>query len=416
MNTKQLDSQYARALQRAEQWGQGHLLAFFAELDEPRRQALLDDILGIDFELVCGLYEGAAHAGTPPAADIRPAAATDKRALSTAAIAEAEALGLSEMHAGRYAVVTMAGGQGTRLGHAGPKGTFTVRLNRDMTLFEVQAERIREMSERAGADIPWYIMTSAENHDATQAFFETNRNYGLSTVCFFRQGALPMVGLDGRILLEEKHRVRQGPDGNGTLFMTMAASGVADDMRRRGVRWFYAGNIDNILARVADPLAVGIALQQGVRCLSKSVLKRDPGEKAGVFCLKDGRPAVVEYTEISPEMAAQTDGAGNYVYGDAHISCSLFHTDIFDFKGIHAMPYHTAVKKSPFIAGDGSLITPDAPNAYKFEAFIFDAFQLFDRITVLRVDREAEFAPVKNASGEDSPATARELYIKAFGK
>ena len=411
-----MDSQYAQAMQRAEQWGQGHLLAFFAELDEPRRQALLDDILGIDFELVCGLYQSAAHTDALPAADIRPAAVTDRRALSAAVMAEAEALGLSEIRAGRYAVVTMAGGQGTRLGHEGPKGTFALHLHRDMTLFEVQAERIREMSERAGAVIPWYIMTSTENHVATQAFFEANRNFGLNAVRFFRQGALPMVGLDGRILLEEKHRVRQGPDGNGTLFKAMAASGVADDMRRRGVRWFYAGNIDNVLARVADPLAVGVALQQGVRCLSKSVLKKSPGEKAGVFCLKGGRPAVVEYTEISPEMAARTDGAGNYVYGDAHISCSLFHMDIFDFKGIQAMPYHTAVKKSQYIGEDGSLVTPDAPNAYKFEAFIFDAFQLFDRITVLRVDREAEFAPVKNASGDDSPATASELYMNAFEK
>lgn len=406
------NEKFAEAEKRTKQWGQEHLLRFCDELDAASREQLLDAILRTDFELVERLFQASKADASASVAgqEILPAGITDKASADPGRLKEAAALGLEAIEAGQYAVVTMAGGQGTRLGYDGPKGTYQVRLDREKTLFEVQLERIRN----AGGKIPWYIMTSPENHDATVRFFCSNDCFGYRDIVFFQQSSLPMVGLDGRILLEEKHRIKEGPDGNGSVFRSMLSTGVAEDMRKRGVKWFFMCNVDNILTQCADPLPIGLAVQSGTLCASKSVLKRNPQERAGVFCRRKGKPAVIEYTELPRELAEMTGKDGALVYGDAHISCTVFSTEVLELDGAIRMPYHTALKKASYIGDDGSKIIAEKENALKFEAFIFDVFPSLDDMVVLRVDREEEFAPIKNAHGEDSPDTARELYMKSL--
>ena len=74
--------------------------------------------------------------------------------------------------------------------------------------------------------------------------------------------------------------------------------------------------------------------------------------------------------------------------------------------------YHSAFKKNSYIDDEGKEVIPQEPNSYKFESFIFDAFEFFDDIAILRGKREDDFAPVKNKEGVDSPRTAKELYEK----
>ena len=74
------------------------------------------------------------------------------------------------------------------------------------------------------------------------------------------------------------------------------------------------------------------------------------------------------------------------------------------------LPYHKAFKKAKYMAESGEIIAPEKPNAYKYETFIFDVFESLNNMSILRVKREDEFAPLKNADGEDSPETARQLY------
>ena len=317
------------------------------------------------------------------------------------------------MREGKFAAVTMAGGQGTRLGHNGPKGTYDIGLSDHMSLFEIQCMRLKKKKEELGVNIPWYIMTSKENDAATRAFFEEHNYFGYDkdSVMFFIQCMLPMIHKeDGRIVLCEKGKIKEGADGHGGIFTAMLRSGVAADMKRRGIAWIFVGGIDNVLVRLCDPVFVGFMEASGNMIGGKSLIKRDPYEKAGVFCKKDGKPYVIEYTEISDEMANLKDEAGNWVYGDAHILCNMFHISVFDTMGDKGLPYHTAVKKAAYIDESGALHTPEKPNAYKFEAFIFDAFHFFDDMAILRIKREEEFAPVKNKEGEDSPATARALF------
>ena len=181
-------------------------------------------------------------------------------------------------------------------------------------------------------------------------------------------------------------------------------------MKELGVEWVFIGGVDNCLVRMADPVLMGLAIYKGVTGAGKSVVKANPQEKVGAFCKKNGRPNVIEYTEITPEMAEAKDAAGELLYGESHILCNLFRIDAIERMGSNPLPYHSAFKKATYIDKDGNKVVPDSPNAYKFEAFLFDAFGDLDDMVILRVKRDEEFAPVKNATGVDSPETARALY------
>lgn len=316
--------------------------------------------------------------------------------------ASVRALGLELIAGGRTAAVTMAGGQGTRLGYSGPKGCFDIGVG--MSLFELQARRIAALSPA----LPWYIMTSEENHGATEAFFAEHAFFGLKNVSFFTQGMLPSVTPDGIPLLSGPDTLALSPDGNGGVFAALLEKGVLDDMRARGVEFVFFCGIDNALARVCDPLFLGFAKASGLEGASKSVLKTDPEEKAGAFCLRNGKPGIIEYSELPPELRYARDASGALCYGDANIVAHIITLSALRRICGQGLPLHAAYKKVPYFDGSGK-VEPASPNACKLEAFIFDAFSRLDGMAVMRVEREREFAPVKNLTGADSPETAMAL-------
>ena len=412
-----MSNQYEEMKNYAAKYGQEHVLRFYNTLKESERELLLTSIRRTDFEAAVALYQKAEEA---PAAtgDICPAAAADKAKFTQDELARYSEIGLKIMAEGGYAAITMAGGQGTRLEFDGPKGIYDIGLPSHKSFFEIQLDTLKRMSRKIGKTIPWYIMTSRENNSAIEAFFEDHNWFGYpkEDIRFFQQGALPLVGFDGKVLMENPYTIKEGSDGNGSIFRALLQSGAAADLRKRGIKWFYVCNVDNVLANLADEIILGYAADEKAQCVSKSVIKSHPHEKVGVFCYRNGRPAVVEYSEISREMAEMTDENGELVYGDSHISCTLFHTDVLELDGVLHMPYHTARKKISYLDENGQKVIPAEVNAYKFEAFIFDAFQFVDSFRVFRIRREEEFAPVKNKSGEDSPETARKLYLDYYGE
>lgn len=190
----------------------------------------------------------------------------------------------------------------------------------------------------------------------------------------------------------------------------MRKNGIIYDMKEKGIEWVFIGGVDNVLVKMVDPILTGIASKNNTLMAGKSLVKANPQEKVGVFCKKNGKPSVIEYTEISKEMAEAVDENGELLYGESHILCNQFHVKILEQLSNNKLPYHVAFKKASYVNEKGELITPEEPNAYKFEAFLFDTFSLVPEMTILRVKREEEFAPVKNATGVDSPETARQLY------
>ena len=234
---------------------------------------------------------------------------------------------------------------------------------------------------------------------------------GKENVTFFIQNELPMVDVKGKILVDEKGLVKLAADGHGGIFEAMRNDGVILDMKKRGIEWVFIAGVDNVLAKMVDPVLTGIAMKNKCLAAGKSVVKSNPKERVGVFCKKDNRPSVIEYTEITDEMAQATDENGELLYGESHILCNLFHIKAINEIAKSKLPYHSAFKKAKYIDKNVVIVVPEVPNAYKFESFLFDAFEKLDNMAIMRVKREEEFAPVKNAEGVDSPETASKLYM-----
>jgi len=261
-------------------------------------------------------------------------------------------------------------------------------------------------------------MTSKENNDKTEEFFKENNyfDYPKEAVKFFKQGELPMIDTNGKILLTEEGLIKEAADGHGGIFEAMFKNKVVEDMKNKNVEWIFIGPVDNPLAKSVDEVLIGMMKEKNMLEAGKSLVKANPSEKVGVFCKKNGKPSVIEYTEISDEMANEKDSNGNLVYGESHINCNMFNIKGIEKIGNNKLPYHSAFKKATYLNENGEVIKPESPNAFKFESFIFDSFNKLDDMLIFRVKREEEFAPVKNKEGVDSVETAIELYNKFKSK
>ena len=336
----------------------------------------------------------------------------DKEELSKEDKEKYEKLGEKIIKEGRYAVVTMAGGQGTRLGHDGPKGTFDFGLESHKTIFEVLCDNLKQAHEKYNVYVPWYIMTSRQNHEDTVSFFEEKNYFGYpkENICFFKQGELPVLNEQGKLMLDKDVNINEAADGHGGIFISMRKNNIIEDMRKRNIKWAFIGPVDNVLVKMVDEILVGLCEDKKVLAGGKSIIKAYPEERVGIFCKKNEKPSVIEYTEISKEMSEMTNENGDLVYGESHINCNIFNIDAIEEVSQDKLPYHSAHKKIEYLGKDFKMVKPDKENAYKFEAFIFDAFEQLEDMAILRVKREDEFAPIKNAEGKDSPETARNLY------
>ena len=282
------------------------------------------------------------------------------------------------------------------------------------SLFEILCDNLKNAKNKYNVIIPWYIMTSRENNAQTVEFFENNNyfNYPKEAIKFFIQGELPMVDTAGKILLNEDGIIKEAADGHGGIFEAMFKNNIINDMKEKEVEWIFIGPIDNPLIKMVDEIFIGLAKEKNMKGAGKSLVKASPEEKVGVLKKKNGKPSVIEYTEISKEMANKVDKDGNLLYGESHINCNMFNIKGLELIGNKKLPYHSAFKKANYINDSGKIVKPEEPNSYKFESFIFDAFNNLDDMLIFRVKREEEFAPVKNKDGNDSPKTAVELYNK----
>jgi len=380
---------------------------------EKENDEISNQISEIDLEKVMNLYNNATNIPFVDQTKIEHMKYTDLSTLTDEDFKELKSAGEDIIKSGKYAVITMAGGQGTRLGHKGPKGTFKINtINGEKYLFEVIIDSLQKANNKYGVVIPWYVMTSEDNNDQTVSFLEENNYFGYdkSKVKFFKQGQVPMVKTDGNIVIDKNKLMKEASDGNGSIYKSLKRAGLIEQMKADSVEWIFVGGVDNILLRIVDPIMVGLTIKENNLIASKTVAKRNPEEKAGVFCKLNGVPKVIEYTELPKDMAERRDENGKLVFGDINILSHLFNVSALEKLSNIDLPYHTAFKKSDFLNEKGELVEVTEPNAYKFESYIFDGFSFFDNMSILRVKREEEFAPIKNKEGSDSPETAVNLY------
>lgn len=393
-------------------YGQEHLLLKYDELDSKSQCKLISQIESIDFELMNKLYLQATEPVIKEELEIEPIFHLDVNNLSDSQIGYLKSLGEEAIRAGKVAVVTMAGGQGTRLGFNGPKGAFVFDKETGKSIFEALTDTLRRDCETYGVNIPWYIMTSFENCEETMRFFEKNSYFGYekTAIHYFIQDELPMLDFEGKILLDKDGMVKKAANGHGGTLFSMEKGGVLKELEEMGIEWVSVNGVDNVLVKPIDPLFIGYSIENHFLGATKTIAKDNPAEKVGVICKKNGRVGVVEYTEISDYMANLRNHTGDLVYGDAYALFNLYNIEGLKKVAEISLPYHVAIKKADYVDSSGKFVKAEMPNAYKFEMFIFDAYEMFEDVGVLRVARELEFAPIKNAEGVDSPETALKLY------
>jgi UDP-N-acetylglucosamine/UDP-N-acetylgalactosamine diphosphorylase len=458
MNIEHLIASYRAA-------GQGQVFAHWDLLNADERAALAAQAAEIDLAEVDRLNRtlvfqkggGAVNlAGLSPA----PVEFLPENGGDPAKWAAAKAAGEAALRAGRVAAFTVAGGQGTRLGYDGPKGTFAVTPLKKKPLFQVFAEKIKAAGLRYGKPLHWFIMTSHANHEQTEQFFAANKFFGLDKgrVHFFRQGRMPAVGFDGKILLETKSSLALSPDGHGGSLRALHRSGALDLMQKEGIDTISYFQVDNPIVRCIDPAFIGFHLQAKSGMSSKMVTKAYPEEKVGHFCLQDGKVVVIEYSDMPMAMQQEktADGGLKYAAGSIAIhiidrnfakrmaggevsgkpetgnlkpegsglpasaaSTSGFRSQVSGFPAAESapsLPFHRADKKIATIDAAGQPVKPEKANGVKFEMFVFDALPFADNSIVIETARADDFSPVKNAEGLDSPQTCRDDQLRQFGR
>lgn len=412
---------------RFEQGGQGHVFAFWNELSEEQRERLCTDTAAIDLEEIDELVrklingqgeEGVSLEGLEPAPYIsHPAHGGDadewRQAVQTGAAA---------IRAGKVAAFTVAGGQGTRLGYDGPKGTFPVTPVTGKPLFGVFAEKLLAAGRRYDVEIPWFIMTSTINHEATVQAFEDADYYGLrpEQVMFFSQGRMPAVDLSGRILLEDKDSVAMSPDGHGGSLRALCRSGAVERMKELGVEAISYFQVDNPLVHCVDPAFIGFHFEHGSEMSSKMIPKAYPEEKVGHFCAQDGRTIVVEYSDMPASLQEERDENGElrFIAGSIaiHVLSVGFVERIGGGQSDARLPFHRADKKIKTVDAQGRPVSPSEPNGVKFEMFVFDALPFARNPVIIETLRADDFSPVKNATGKDSAETSREDQLRQWAR
>ena len=320
-------------------------------------------------------------------------------------------IGIEAIREGKVGAVLLAGGQGSRLGFDKPKGTFNIGVNKDLYIFECLINNLMEVVKEAHTWVPLFVMTSVENKKDTIDFFREHNYFGYSddNVWFFAQEQLPTVDTDGKLMLSDKGVVSTAPNGNGGWYASMEKTGMLKILRDIRIKWLNVFAVDNVLQRIADPCFIGAVIDSGMVSGAKVVAKAAPDEKVGVLCLEDGKPSIVEYYEMTDEMRTRREQNGMLSYNYGVILNYLFRVDKLNQTLKVKLPLHRAFKKIKYLNENGEHISPDEPNAYKFETLALDMVKLQDNCLAYEVDRRREFAPVKNKTGVDSVDTAREL-------
>ena len=388
--------------QKLKENNQEQIIKEIEQMNKERQEKIIKQINKINFNEVNNLYNLTKQNYTANKGKIEPINYIDKEKLTKEEKKEAEEIGEKIIKNNQYAVVTMAGGQGTRLGWKGPKGTYKLDIGKEgKFIFQILTENLKKSKEKYGILPYWYIMASEQNYDETVLFMEKHEFFGYEKekVQFFKQGELPMLTQDGKIVIED-NKIKTGSNGNGGVYFAMKNQNVIDDMKSKDIKWVYICGVDNIMVNPIDPVFIGLTIKNNMQVASKSVVKAYPEERVGVFCKRDGKPSTIEYIEMTEEMKQEKNQSGELLYGEANFISHLLSLNAIELTSEKQLQYHIAQKNG----------------LYKFETFIFDAFEYFDDMLVMRVKREEEFAPIKNKEGVDSPETAKEIYERKMEK
>ena len=388
--------------------GQTHILQGFDDLSAEAQTAFVNEIENIDWDTVDLWKHPEDLSGK---GKVEPIAGLSLKEIESKR-EEYFQIGAEAIRASKVACVLLAGGQGTRLGSDAPKGAYDIGVSHPLYIFEMQIKNLLSVCKSCGAAVPLFIMTSDKNDAATRAFLKEHAYFGYPEeyIRFFEQEMAPSVDLTGKLFLEGEGALALSPNGNGGWYSSLKRAAADRDFP--AVEWYNVYGVDNVLQRSADPVFVGATIMSGMMSGAKVVRKNDPHERVGVLCLEDQKPSVIEYYELTEEMAQQRGADGNLAYSFGVILNYLLSARKLEEIAKDRIPVHVVKKKIPYLDEKGELVKPEKENGYKFETLILDMIRLMGSCLPFEVEREKEFAPIKNKEGTDSVETARVLLQK----
>ncbi len=403
------------------QYGQEHLLQFADRLTPDQHANFLSQLVAIDFDLVRRLASDqddavdwrllAARAEPPPAVRL----GCEHSQFSSDAARQA---GQAALRSGKVGMILVAGGQGTRLGFDRPKGMYPIGPISGRTLFQMHIDRLLAVMRRYDVSIPMYIMTSPATDAETKEYFAQQANLGLGPdqLFIFCQGTMPAIDAkSGRILMSGPAELATSPDGHGGLVSAMDRQGCFAHARNLGIEHFFYAQVDNPLVEICDPLLIGYHLLLNSQITTQVVKKRFAKEKVGNVVALDGRVQIIEYSDLPDWAAEQLQPDGSLKLWAGNIAVHVFERAFLEsvVSSVAGLPFHRAKKAVPFVDDEGKIIKPTAPNAIKFERFIFDLLPLAERALVVEAEAADVFAPVKNADGEplDTPTDSKRALL-----
>ncbi len=393
-------------------YNQEHLIQFYSELTEKQKSDLLNQILKIDFEEILNLYEEAKLEVLNSTENIEPLDYSIKADFTKSEKKQLTSLGIKAIKSGKVGVITLAGGQGSRLGFSGPKGTFSLETTPRKSLFEIVCDYLKRYATKYKVNIPWYIMTSTNNYFDTISFFEQNDffEYGRNNIIFFVQDNMPIVDTNGKLVLSEIYKVNLASNGNGNLFSALKKSNLIKDMEQKKLQWLFVGGIDNVLLDPLDPIFIGYTINSKCEIGSKTLFKENPADISWIFARKNKKPAIADCENFTEEISKLTDSKGKYLYREKNMLAHIFSLKAITKMANIKFPYHRAFRKNAFVNFEGMKEVPEKPNIYKFEQFVFDSFSYFNNIALLRVNADEEFAPIKDFTSIYNPEIAAKRY------
>ena len=412
-----MDEKLKEIIPILEKYEQTHLIDFYDELDDNEKEVLVNQIKQTNFDFLNKLYINSFKNDVIDEKKISPI-----NYYSKFDIKEKEKyiqLGEDIIREGKLAVITLAGGMGSRLGFKGPKGTYELQLPPDdkhKSLFEIICDKLKEANKKYNCTIPWYIMTSPSNDEKTKEYFKLHNYFGYpkEKIHFFEQYTVHILDINGKIMLDNIGKLKRDSNGNGDIFRAFKEKNLENTLGN--TEWIVVSGVDNILLEIVDPLFLGLSAHNKSQVASKSVSKKDFDAKTWIFAKVDNNVEIINPVYLTEKMKYEKNENGKYKYNQINILAHLFSKDAFLKCSEFEIPYHRAFKKTDYINEEGMKMVVQEPNSFKFEKFIFDVFKYFDNFTLLEVDENMEFAPIKAFTGMATPERALEMYEKKMKK
>lgn len=393
---------YKKIKQQLEKTNQKQLLTFYNKLTFLQKNKLLNQINKLDINLINNLYDNLInHAEENKIKrintkyNISPLNHIKKNEIEN--IESITKIGEEAIKNNEIAVITMAGGMGSRLNHNGPKGTFKLNIKKQkISLFEILINNLKEIKTKYNTYIPWYIMCSTNNIKETKQFFKHNNyfKYPKNNVHFFIQDNQPIVSKEGKILLENEYKVLLGPSGNGNVFKKLSDYNIIDKLKKQNIKWVTFSGIDNVLIKMVDPIFIGLTIKTNNLIASKSISKQDELNKEYIFCKKDNKIYMLEKGKINKEIT-NTKINNKYVYRETNIVNHLIHINKLEEFSLMKLPYHDTLRNNKYLDYTGKYIDTIEPNSYKFEQYIYEIFYNETSMLLYSINSD-EFSPLKS--------------------